>query len=206
MSGFKLSSDTLRSMLGRCDLVLLCAVSLTCDESLPPRGDPQSILQASLSVVEGVVMVQPDGNPSNAGVFTLTVRNMYNEVLQADALLEGQIEVWLKDDPARRTVVQLNRSDLANSQIASLNVTTLRPDSPAVFVKQWSHMTMDGRPMWAGARLHPRVTNHGVKYCESEPVSFVAGGTMRLFKNVAGVKTDQIRFALIYQIFGINCD
>ena len=193
-------------VLLRTAAALLAAAVPGCDESLPARDDPQGYLRASLSVVQGVVLVDLSGQVSNAGVLTLTVRNTYNEVLQAESLLEGEAQVWLRDDPGRRAVVSLGRSDLINWWIAAGGQTTLRPDSPAVFVKQWSHMTIAGEPFWNFVRMTAKVTDHGVPYCQSDPVHFVAEGSVRLFKNIAPVHSAQIEFTLVYSVFGISCN
>ena len=177
-----------------------------CDESLPPRDDPQGILQATLSVDEGVVVVTSDGRITHAGVITLTVRNKFNEVLQAESSLGGEIEVWMAEDPSVRAVVPIGKADLADQGIAAFDQTTLRPDSPAVFSKQWSHTTTNGTPLWTFVGLEPVVTLGGERFCQSGPVSLVARGSMKLFKNVAALNTNQVRFTLIYQVFGITCD
>jgi len=203
MSGCKSNSKLYIATLAS---AFFCVVLFACDESLPPRDDPQRYLQARLSVIQGVVTIDLDGRITNAGVLTLTAKNTYNEVLQAETLLEGEVEVWLRDDPNQRAVVRLDRSDLMNSWIVGGGLTTLRPDSPAVFVKQWSHMTTGGAPLWGFVGLTPRVTAHGVPFCESGPVHLVAEGSVQLFKNVAPVKTAQIEFTLVYQVFGISCD
>lgn len=198
-SSFKLYISTLAAALS-------CVVLFACDESLPPRDDPQRYLQASLSVVQGVVTIDLDGTITNAGVLTLTTRNTYNEVLQGETFLQGEVEVWMRDDPNQRAVVRLDKGDLISTWIVGGGLTTLRPDSPAVFVKQWSHMTTGGAPLWGFVRLTPRMTAHGAPFCESDPVHLVAEGSVQLFKNVAPVKTTKIEFTLVYQVFGISCD
>jgi hypothetical protein len=205
-SGCRLSSKIRITVLLRVAAALLAAVVPGCDESLPPRDDPQGYLQANLAVVQGTVTVDLDGRITNAGVFTLTVRNNYNEVLQAGSLLEGEVQVWLRDDPNQRAIVHFDRSDLINWWIAAGGQTTLRPDSPAVFAKQWSHMTIAGEPFWKLVPMTPMVTDHGVPYCQSNPVHLAAEGSVRLFKNIAPVNTAQIAFTLVYNVFGISCD
>src|SRR5512135_767795 len=68
-------------------LWVLC--SSGCDESLPPRSEPAQVVEASLAPPYAYIPIQ-DGKPTGTeGFLTASLRNIYDEVLQKDARIQG---------------------------------------------------------------------------------------------------------------------
>jgi len=174
---------------------------LGCEESLPPREEPSRFLEADLNAFSGVVVFRDSIPVTNAGSFFLTLKNIYDDVLQEEAFVQATINVALMDEPDQRAVVRADQNNLLNYWILRFNMVTLEPGTEAQFLKQWNHRTVDGIPFWEYVRLTQKFTDRGEPYLESEPMNFVAQGKVQIFKNVPPEPTRQIEFTLTYHIF-----
>jgi hypothetical protein len=177
-----------------------------CDESLPPRVEPEDVLVASVDNLAGTVTFQigatePDG--SN-GAFFLQLRNIYDEVLQDSALVRGEIDVRLRDHPEYHTVVIADNRHLLNSWIIRARIATLGPDSTANFLRQWDHRTAGGAPFWQFASFTVGYTPMGEKYYLSDSVYCVASARVQIFKPAHPEGTPEKTFALRYRIFVVD--
>jgi len=199
--GRKLNSDQsegLRIVVG----ILLFLVAFTaCDESLPPRADPDAVLVTTLYGLEGPVTINAGEQTSLAGSVFIELRNVHDEVLQDDARIGVTVEVWMKDQPQNRATIQLGRSDLMNGGIIQTGKVTLGPDSAANFLKRWNHRTNIGQPFWEFVRLTPRTTTHGVPYLESDPIPFVGEAAAQVFEHVQATRSQRVVFTFVYWIF-----
>ncbi len=199
-----LRSNSSKRIQRRALILVTCVLMVSCDESLPPREDPQEFLHATLSAEGGIVGVSPDSSIIRGGWLIVRVRNSYAEVLQADAAIEVDVDVWRLDAPEERSIVRMSQQDVAGRWLVRNGQTTLPPDSIALIVKDMNHTTSTGAPFWTLVPLHRRLTKDGY-YCESSAVPFGARATVKLFKSVAPVKTDEVHFDVIYQVQGITC-
>ena len=176
-------------------------VSPGCDESLPPRDDPQGYLHASLSVEGGVVTVAGDGSISRGGALTVGVTNSHDEVLQAEASVLVDVEVWMRDAPDRYALAQLDERNLVTAWLVRGGLTTLPPGSTGRLAGQWSHRTVSGEPFWNFVQQRQKIGKNGVPFMESDPVVLEAQASVRLFKGIAPIQTSRVQFTLVYQIF-----
>jgi hypothetical protein len=185
-------------------VVSICAtlfvVITGCDEVLPPRDDPQDILSADYFVIEGTVVVRDSQVVSSEGTFITRFVNKHSEVLQAEEGVAIDIEVWMKDQPANIAHVHGDKMSLTKA-VVSGGLLTLRPRDTVSSALRWSHRTDSNRPFWNFVNLHPRVTQRGELYQASDPIRFVAQGTLRTFKARAALKLPEMEFTLVYNIF-----
>ena len=186
---------------------LLLVMSLSCDESLPPRETPPEALRADYEVLYfGPYVTINKGAPTGtAGAFQISVANIYNDVLQDSATVEVSLDVWIKDQPAAHTIVTADAGNLRTGQLAGHGLITLEPGTPAVLLKQWSHRTQDSIPFWDYVTTHRAMTTGGVPFCESDTVDIVSQGTVRLFKYAPALTLQQKEFKVVYQIFDLPC-
>jgi hypothetical protein len=183
-------------------LVLFVAFFLsTCDESLPPRVEPQRFLRAEYAFATGVVEIRDSVAVGLGGAFTVSVRNLYAEVLQDSEAARVELDISLRDLPEQRGKAVATRRDLTDQSIVSRGLLTLLPNVDAIFLKQWEHRTSTGRRFWEFVRLTQKVTPRGEPYLESDPVNLVASGKVQLFKAKAPERLPQIHVALVYRIF-----
>ncbi|MEK9136604.1 MAG: hypothetical protein AAB393_05730, partial [Bacteroidota bacterium] len=144
--------------------VLVACTQLGCDETLPPRDEPQQFLETRVHAIEGVAVFRNDVLESLNGTFFITVKNIYSEVLQAEEYIRGDVEVWLRDLPAQRAVVRATKRDLTNQSMVFGDLLTIGPDSTASFIKRWDHRTSEGRPFWEFVNLTLKYTSRGEPY------------------------------------------
>ena len=201
-----MNSNKIIKSLARVFPLVFTLFSWHCEESLPPREEPRDFLTATISSLPGAVVIRDSIAQQTSGGFYLELKNVFDEVLQDSACVRAEIEVWLRDQPERRGVATCNETNLINGRIIASGITTLDVDSAAKFIKQWSHRTDDGVPFWSFSRLHQRFTPLGIPYCESDSLSFVARGSVQVFKHVQPQRTAEISFSLVYQVFGIECE
>lgn len=176
-----------------------------CDESLPPRVEPQRYLSATLDVVgKGSTVAFQIGETQPSvlnGAFLVELKNLHDEALQEAALPDATVEIWLKNSPDEQATVRLQESNLVDPTIVRLGVATLAPTKSASFLKQWNHRTGQGRPFWEFVDRLQGVTARGAKYYLSDPVNFVAKARVQLFRNVQPEQTNEIEFSVSYMIF-----
>jgi len=187
---------------------ILALVSFSCDESLPPQETPPVPLRATLEVLAfGPYVTIRNGAPTGtAGAFQVSVTNVYDEVLQDSATVEAALEVWLRDRPEIRTAVRADVSNLTTSRVVLGGITTLEPDSTAIFLRQWSHRTQDSIPYWDYVTTHPMMTVGGIPFCLSDTLHFMVRGSVRLFKFEPSLIFPEQEFSVIYQIFDLPCN
>jgi len=186
-------------------VLLMVGMTIGCEESLPPRIQPEQFLAATLGVRDTVVTIDGGVATSGSGAFFLGLTNLYEDVLDGPARVVGRVEVWFRDNPSQRTTVVAGVLDVLNSGIIVGNTATLRVDSTMRMFKQWSHKTDSNIPFWEFVRMSPMVTPGGVPYCQSEPVHMVARASIQLFEHTAPELTGEIHFVLVYKVFGIQC-
>jgi hypothetical protein len=179
--------------------ILLSVVS--CDESLPPRSEPQQFLQASYSVASGTVVVRNSAIVGLGGTFAIALKNIYSEVLQDAEFARVDLDVWLRDMPDVGCKVTATKNDLTDPFLIVGGQLTLRPNVSATFLKQWDHKTTAGRPFWEFVPSRPRINQRGEEYLESDTLHFVTSGKAQLFKGKAPEVLRQTQFSLVYWIF-----
>jgi hypothetical protein len=193
-------------MKSRIIILLLIFAPWGCDESLPPRNDPEQVLQTSFQVVfPGTVVIRDSIPAGMPGAFSSSVKNVYREVLQDTQRVRLDVEVWLKDQPAARATIHATANDLVSPWLVRGSLLTLGIDTAAVVQKQWSHRTDAGVPFWNYADMFPGVTMGGESYCESASLRFVARATVQAFKNVQPTRLPEFEYDQVYRVFGITC-
>lgn len=190
-------------------LVAWCAVVIAfsfvnCDESLPARDDPQNFLAVSILSSGGPVTVYVP-NVIFGGTIRVQVANLLDEVLEADSSVWVTIQMWPKGFPDKVVSITATSADLLNPWIVHGGTVTLRPDSAAVFVKQWSHRTDDWTPIWDFGSFTQQYTANGTPYCESDSIHLVGRATVKLFKHIAPVETSETDVIFVYHVFGVDC-
>jgi len=183
-------------------ILLMCTLALlACEESLPPRVDPDTVLVTALNGLEGTVTITDSVQTSLPGSFFIQLTNVYDEVLQDDVRIAVTVDVWMKDQPQHRVTVQVGRSDLMNGNIIQAGMVTLGPDSSANFLKRWNHRTDNNQPFWEFVRLTRRTTTSGRPYLESDPIRFVGQAHAQLFEHVQPIASQRVEFTFVYWIF-----
>lgn len=194
------------SVPGALILLLLCALT-ACEESLPPKEKFFSILTAEISItsVHEQVYILDWAPFGGDGVLAVAATNVHDEVLDDSAFVKATLEVWLKERPDVRTTLQVGESNITTPGVLSGGVLTLRPNDPLQISIPWNHVADNGTPVWGYVRLRPKETASGVKYCESDTVTLLAKGSLRLFRRIAPLLISMREFRVIYRVYDYSC-
>jgi hypothetical protein len=208
-------------------LLVLTAVAcalLGCDESLPPREPPRTVLQPSLTVTRpGDVILRDSVLQGSGGSFLAAVKNIYDEVLQDSGRIRLKLDITMltppKDTvllspramprvaPSRvRTVthvahVEADEQYLVNWREYQKGILTLGIDTSAVILRQWDHKTSEGIPFWSLVNLYPMATPGGEPYLLSDTVRYRVEGTVQVFKVVQPQVLPAREVWMVYKIF-----
>ena len=172
-----------------------------CDESLPPRNDPLAIVQGGFSMSTDLVVIR-DGIPLNlGGMLQGWVENTFTEVLQDTQRVLMNVEITLKEDPSQKTHVVADRYDVQEPQYLSGPLLTLEPGKPLHIVRQWSHQTDAGVWYWGFVTMHVQFTPGGVRYLESDPITFEVRASVQGFARVGAAHFGPFEYTLTYRVF-----
>jgi hypothetical protein len=173
-----------------------------CDESLPPRIPPPTVLRQSLNVLLPTSIGVHDSLPAGlGGAFEARVLNLYDDVLQDTARVRLTLEIFFDDDPTQRAHVQADEADVTTWRLLQRGVLTMGVDTAVVIQKQWSHRTDAGVPFWSLVTLTPMVTLGGTPYLQSDPVRLTIQGTVQVFKVIQPLVIPPQKVELLYKIF-----
>jgi hypothetical protein len=173
-------------------LVFVC-LSLSCDESLPPRNDPTMLLAATLESFYSL------GVTTNHLYLTINVRNVYDETIQDTENISGTLEIVLRRNSLYRKTVQLSSSNLLT--VSAYNGTTdqLTVDSgESVQLRYaWDFSTdVEGSSPADFFRLYPDVECSSRKFAYKDV--FIVKGTVQLFRSVGKVSFGPVDVPLCY--------
>jgi hypothetical protein len=187
--------------------VLAALLGLSCDESLPPRETPPTVLSSALSVISNRATIYiRDGVPvGTLGAVQISVTNVYDDVLQDSCVLEGRVEIWMKDRPEVRAEFLLTEIDLVTNSMLNRRTLTIGVDTTLIMLHQWAHRTVEGIPIWEYLDLSPGATMSGERYCISNPTAFIVRCSLRIFNSYGQIQIPDQEVILTYQVFGIEC-
>jgi hypothetical protein len=187
-------------------MILMVIMLVSCDESLPPREQPATVLLPSIEILNPPIIAIRDSLPiGTTGAFLVKVLNVYDEVLQDTSRVRLELEIWLKDQPEHRAVVTATEEDLVNYRILTGRILTLGVDTAAIIQRQWDHRASDGVPFWRYVPTHPASTPSGEPFCESDTVTFGVKATVQIFNIVQPQVLPEWEFRIVYRVFGVTC-
>ena len=179
-------------------IALWALLSPGCDESLPPRTDPENVLIASLQPPHDVIEMS-DGAPiRTAGSYIAYLKNSHDEALQKEADIRATITVFMAKSPhVRRTI--LVPPELAHPALDG-RLLTLLPGDSARFLVVWDQKTDTGVPFWEYVPLTLVQTPLG-DYYDSDPIEFVAQASIQVFDGVQPRTSPPIYYTSKYRLF-----
>lgn len=195
----------MKSVAAKILSVALAGLVFSCDESLPPRRSPTDFLKWELSIVgAGQPLVIRDWAPVNfQGGIRFRVTNLYDEVLQDSAVLEGRVQVWIKGRPQIRSEFPVTILDLMTRKMVAGRILTIGVDSTLEMVHVWDYFDdKSDRPMWQYTTLYPDQTEGGTPFCRSDPITLVFRCSLRIFKRFGQVQFPDLEVPVTFHIFG----
>ncbi|HCV43226.1 MAG TPA: hypothetical protein DGH68_07055 [Bacteroidetes bacterium] len=171
-----------------------------CKEEFPPYEEPQDVLQGEISksspdTLEGYwdPLVQQYFINTPA-ILHATIRNVYDNLLQGEAHVEGQIVIQSFGAAPRTFLVPLSTGDLRKPPVFQGNIA-LPPDSAAEFSVLWLPISTDGHYAFVG---YPHYVQGGAEYYG--PIGFLASAEVQLFQRVQPIRFGQLQFQLVFKV------
>ena len=173
-----------------------------CDESLPPRNDPQGYFDATLTGESGIVVLNKDLTlVSNLpGGFRVEVKNLYDEVLQGEEAISVDINFHSTSVPSSEILAHGDRNSILDRYMLQGDLLTVEPESSAIFFVQWDHA---GEALWNQTTLefHTEPGNpYDVSWFESGQITLQGAGTVKVFSDVAPLTLEPTQSTISYTI------
>jgi hypothetical protein len=156
----------------------------SCEESLPPRDDPQNFLATT---IEGGYLWSVS---AESIYFTVKIRNTYSETFSDTTSIFGTIAIQLKDDPAFQRHFELTAADLkafyynplTGSYVQSTSsynnfskILTMPENSIAVFQVRWNLQSDNSIDLRRITQYHPDPLNPHVLVTDEIAIAVTAG-------------------------------
>jgi hypothetical protein len=179
---------------------LLIAVTLLllnpgCEETLPPIPVEIAVEGATVAFrtdVSGLVVVHVDGSPNGIqGELIVSVRNLYEDVISDQEQVSVVATIIPQDSPGVAIVVQAGKEDVADQSMFLGDLLAIRPQQELQILKQWSHTTKDGDPLWAVVGIQDTVITPSGKHIPAYRVAVRVKVSIRLFKTRPTIYLDK---------------
>jgi hypothetical protein len=194
-------------------IVLIIAL-IGCEEILPPRVEPEKVLESSLDVGSGSYSFtgpwpqdsrgddyEDDGN---LGI-TFQLKNLYDEVLQDSVYIKGSfvIQVDLLGDN-RTAMVEFNEGGVF--PVPQLGLITMEPGDSVRISASWDHHLDNGDPIWFDEWYEGKMQFIGVDWSKrqyvfrSGSIPFTVTGSVQIFENVPAQVVGPVSFLSVYYL------
>jgi hypothetical protein len=162
-------------------------------------------VQYDVASANASVVVNSGEVPSNA-TFTLTAKNVYDEVLSDKARLSGTLLVRLKGHSESSATIHFTMNDLVTGRLLSGTTLTIQPGQTLILTRPWGHQTDAGLPFWSFLHLTKLVTEKGKEYYRSDDATLEVSGSMQIYDKVQPVVIPPHEFPVVYILFDTISD
>ncbi len=181
--------------------VQMAMVLPACDEILPPRSDPETVLQMTIGISSEMIDIE-EGIATRGGNIVLFARNIYDEVLSDEALIRAVATIRLGEFPDSSRTLVLGPADISPSRLLVGRTLTLPVNDTITLMQPWDQRTDGGKPFWElGLAFTRRVTDKGEVYYESDPVHLTVLVTLQLFKKVQMRRLPPAEHVVTYRLW-----
>lgn len=183
-------------------LALVMATGLpACDEILPPRSDPDTVLQMTVGISGEIIDIE-EGIATRGGNIVFSAKNIYDEVLSDEALIRAVATLRIREFPDSSRSLVLGSADISPSGLLVGKTLTLPVNDTIVLMQPWDQRTDRGTPFWElGLAFTRRVTDKGAVYYESDPSHLTVLVTLQLFKKVQMRRLPPAEFVVTYRLW-----
>lgn len=185
-------------------LLILILASLTigsCDENLPAYRDPSDLMEGK---IEGQYVLTISDN--SVKVY-LTIRNVFDETLEGQALIDGTLEIESSRDPQIRKSAQLRPSNLINARGYNGNsgVLTIDPGDSIRLGYSWNLVADNGTNLRSQFfRYTPDPTCRVPDRQIANEETFILRGELKVFDRIPVVRCSPAAFTFCYVNIWVN--
>jgi hypothetical protein len=178
-------------------LFFMIIAPLACDEPFPPYDEPANVLTGNLSLTSpdtALVTVDQTGTYlSSLMRFDVNVINSYDNLLQGEARVNGQIVVQSFGNIPRTCLLPLTQGNLGRPPVFQGNIA-LGPDSSADFSAFWFPLATDGKMVWEDL---PHTGGNPSYY---GPIRFIASAEVQIFDRIQAIRFGQLEFEIVFKV------
>jgi len=172
-----------------------------CEESLPPRTEPENVLIPGLSMTDVLVRVEA-GRVTRGGNLELSMKNAYDEVLSEKSGVRAYVRVTLQEYPAYTRMLVFDEADIVTPGLITGSTLTLGVNETIRLMQPWDHRLDSTLSFWAAGMTFQRfLTDKGVEYFESSPVHIIVDANLQIFQRVPAVQLPRQVFTIVYQLW-----
>jgi hypothetical protein len=180
-------------------LLLIMTLPVTsCKEEFPPYTEPENVLQGEMQIdIPDTVNVYFDGANyyfNGAFVIGIVVTNVFDDLLQGKALINGRVFLQSFSQVPRAFVVPLSVGDLRSPPVVGGNIA-IGPGRQAEFSVLWVPISTDEEVVFAGLPY----TEVGSDRLYG-PIDFIAYADIQLFERVQPIRLPSLQFSLVFKV------
>lgn len=202
MSGCNSLSELLGQHRALKGVLLLALFGFGCQESLPPRLEPQGVLRADVSLLTTTIQFSSADSSvfGSSGELIMQVENVYTDVLQDTALVQATVTMYLKDQPGQVSTLTADDNDIVNYfQVLEGRILTLGVDTSVVMAKVSQYRTGAGVPLWNSLAFTLHQVGKAV-WRESPPQVLVVDALLQAYQRLPAIHVRK-EFIVIFQIW-----
>ncbi len=178
------------STLQRLFILLPLLFVFACDETLPPRIEPQNTLAISNVIYSQGIYI--DGAHM---VFIIEIENRYLETFQEQVDVVGKATIWWQNRPQVRATLAIGNQHFVPPSRFQGNVLTLDPGGRCALKIYWYLTLDDGRNLLDLLDYSDGVAREGL--INSKPETFVMEAEIKLFSQIGYLRSQPIVFSFI---------
>ncbi|MCC6395955.1 MAG: hypothetical protein IT282_02980 [Bacteroidetes bacterium] len=172
-----------------------------CDESLPPRTEPEVVLVPTMSITGPAVVVRFN-EAWTGGNIMLGMKNVHDEVLSDKADVTATVTMYLRENPSASRTLTYKYSDIVTPGLVVGNTLTIRVGQSIELMQPWNHRTAAGAAFWmSGIKFNQRADSKGNPYWESDSVHLVVNASLKVFERVQAVKLPAREFTITSELY-----
>jgi hypothetical protein len=197
---------------------------LSCEEVLPPRDDPENVLEVSMSIESALFkFVETNRILGSGGIFPsdsfaidnvgilFAISNHHDEVLQGLPYLKGELEIQVRNDPTRRGTLMFEGGVVFPPSVIQEGMLTIVPGDTAFVQLSWNHYFRPGVPAWerdwfdGSMTYRHEIDRNGNRWdvFRSSPIVFEVRGKLQAFENLQAESLKRTEFTGIYDVYRI---
>jgi len=184
---------------------VLAMVCVGCEESLPPRIDPEEVLHPDVQIVGNTISLHGYDHDTlfTGGNVRLFVTNVHDEVLSEEALIRATVTMHLKQKPDSVRTLELGRENLVLPAGFFGSVLTIGVQERVELLAVWDQRTDGGTPFWTFPLYHEAYDSKGRVFYQSDTLYMSVTTSMQVFEKVQALEIIHRELPVVYELYDI---
>jgi hypothetical protein len=169
------------------------ALSMSCDEALPPYQDPRNVLEG---IFRAQYILLMDDNSLHVRV---VINNAYDETLQGPALMQGTVHITSKSDLSIEKTLQYSAANIVHHTAynRTTGILTIDPKDSLVFEASWNFIDNAGGDVRQRLFQYVPDPSCGFRSIALEE-TFVLRGSFKVFERTSEVNVGPTEYSFCH--------